>query len=361
MSADPLLTAVVEALPLGVLLQDDERRIEVVNTAFLDLAGISARPAELVGIDFDASAEHVEALLDQPDADRVVRRECVPLQVDGHPRGRLWFLLDQTEQAAARRSAAEQDRALAELAALRSDFVATVSHQLRTPLTSIVGLSTLLLEGGSAALSGETGGSYSEEHEACLQAINRSAERLLRLADDLTLLSGLESGGLPLHDDPVDLAALARGRLTDWLEAADRTDIALRADVPAGPGDPVHGDESVLTRLLDDLVETALRVLPTPAALAITLCPAPGGWLVELTDETFRLAPGEDPLPAAFAPYGAAGEAVRQAAGLGPMIIRAAAARHHGTVEVVHGDAATAGVTASTIRVHLPCRGARAR
>jgi signal transduction histidine kinase len=356
MSADPLLTAVVEALPLGVLLQDDSRRIEVVNTAFLDLAGISARPAELVGIDFDASAEHVEALLDQPDADRVVRRECVPLQVDGHPRGRLWFLQDQTEQAAARRSAAEQDRALADLAALRSDFVATVSHQLRTPLTSIVGLSTLLLEAG-ADPAGGTG--YSEEHEACLQAINRSAERLLRLADDLTLLSGLESGGLPLHDDQVDLAALARGRLAGWLEAADRTDITLRTDLPTAPGDPVRGDEPVLTRLLDDLVETALRVVPTPAALAVTVRPAAGGWLVELTDETFRLAPGEDPLPAAFAPYGAAGEAVRQAAGLGPMIIRAAAARHHGGVEVVRGDAGTAGVTASTIRVTLPCRGVR--
>jgi signal transduction histidine kinase len=357
MSADPLLTAVVEALPLGVLLQDDSRRIEVVNTAFLDLAGISARPAELVGIDFDASAEHVEALLDQPDADRVLHRECVPLQVGGRPHGQLWFLHDQTEQAAARRSAAAQGRALADLAALRSDFVATVSHQLRTPLTSIVGLSTLLLEAGYAGAASTAG--YSDEHEACLQAINRSAERLLRLADDLTLLSGLESGGLPLRDDPVDLAALAQDRLADWLDAADRTGSTLRTELPAAPGEPVRGDEQVLTRLLDDLVETALRVLPSPAALAVTLSPGPGGWLVELTDETFRLAPGEDPLPAAFAAYGAAGEAVRQAAGLGPMITRAAAARHHGAVEVVRGDVAGAGRSGSKVRVHLPSRGVR--
>jgi signal transduction histidine kinase len=359
MSADPRLAAVVEALPLGVLLQDDERRIEVVNTAFLDLAGISARPAELVGITFDASAEHVEALLDQRHAARVVYRECVPLQVDGRPHGQLLFLHDQTDQAAARRSAAEQDRALADLAALRSDFVATVSHQLRTPLTSIVGLSTLLLEGGTGSAGGTSTAGYSDEHEACLQAINRSAERLLRLADDLTLLSGLESGGLPLRDDPVDLGALAQGRLAGWHDAADRTDITLRTDVPGAPAEPVRGDETVLTRLLDDLVDTAMRVLPSPASLAVTLCPTPGSWVVELTDETFRLAPGEDPLPAAFAAYGAAGEAVRQAAGLGPMITRAAAARHHGTVEVDRGDAAVAGVSGSTVRVRLPYRGVR--
>jgi signal transduction histidine kinase len=193
----PLLAALVEALPLGVLLQDTDRRVVLVNTAFIQLAGISARPDELVGVTFDGSAQHVLDLFevdgrnpapgDQAAAGRTVDRATVPLEAAGELLGHLWLLRDITDQAAARRAAIEQDRVRADLASLRSDFVATVSHELRTPLTSIVGLSTLLLDSARG---------LDPEQTECLQAIGRSADRLLRLADDLTLRVQIPIDGL---------------------------------------------------------------------------------------------------------------------------------------------------------------------
>ncbi len=58
-----LLGALVEALPVGIMLQRADRRVELVNTAFVRLLGISARPDELLGVRLDAASPHVRDLL----------------------------------------------------------------------------------------------------------------------------------------------------------------------------------------------------------------------------------------------------------------------------------------------------------
>jgi signal transduction histidine kinase len=347
-SGRPLLDALVAALPLGVLLQDTNQRVVAVNTAFIRLAGISVRPEELVGVTFDGSAQHVLDLFEGggrarvPDDEvapgRTVERECVPLRAGGELLGHLWLLRDVTDQAAARRAAVEQDRVRADLAALRSDFVATVSHELRTPLTSIVGLSTLLLE---------TAQRLDPEQTECLQAIERSADRLLRLADDLTLLAGLESHGLPLRDEPLDLVALAAARVAAWQQAADAAGIALRLDWPdpARPdrGRPVRGDGRLLARMLDGLVAAAVQASPPGGRVDLSVRPAADAWVIEITD------PAQPDAPPGAEPPG------RHDAGLEPIISRAIAKRHNGTTGA--GGTAAGG---PTVRIQLPVDGAAA-
>ncbi len=347
--AASVLDALVAAVPIGVLVQDTEHRVLLVNTAFVRLAGIPARPPELIGLTFDGTAQHIEDLVRTGGTaggpatgtpatgpagnHRVVEPEYVPLQSGGEPLGHLWLLRDITDQTAARRTAAEQDRVLADLAALRSDFVATLSHELRTPLTSIVGLSTLLLDGGSR---------LDPEQTECLQAIDRSADRLLRLTDDLTLLAGLESGGLPLRDEPVDLAELIATRADGWRAVAAAAGVALRLDHPPAPADPpVRGDEPMLTRLLDDLVTGAVQASPPGGQVRISLRPEPAGWLIEATDPSTPVDPAD---PA---------EASRHSAGLGPVIGRAIAKRHDGSTTISPAGAGAGGAGA-LIRIHLP-------
>jgi signal transduction histidine kinase len=353
-----LLDALVEALPVGVLLRDADRRVLLVNSTFIRLVGISVRPDELVGVVFDGSAGYVRDLLgpasDAGPADagtevrtaagRVVERACQPISVDGTLLGELWVLRDVTDEAEARRGVAEQHRLIAELALLRSDFGATVSHELRTPLTSIIGLSTLLLERAA---------DLDPEQAACLQAIDRNADRLLRLSDDLTLLAGLESRTLPLRDEPVDPVALARDRAADWRRLADEAGVSLRLDCPdAGP--PLRGDGPILARMLDHLVGTAVRVAPPGSTVEVSVRPGPADWVIEVTDPTPARSPLDaHPLTASFAKPGPTAQASRHAAGLGPAISRAIAARHHGTISI--NPTPTGG---STIHLRIPLPGA---
>jgi signal transduction histidine kinase len=342
--AASVLDALVAALSIGVLVQDTEHRVMLVNTAFVRLAGIPARPPELIGIIFDGTAQHIEDLVRNGSTaggpatgaagnHRMVEPQYVPLRSGGEPLGHLWLLRDVTDQTAARRTAAEQDRVLADLAALRSDFVATLSHELRTPLTSIVGLSTLLLDGGSR---------LDPEQTECLQAIDRSADRLLRLTDDLTLLAGLESGGVPLRDEPVDLAELIGTRADGWQAVAAAAGVELRLEHPPAPADPpVRGDEPMLARLLDDLITGAVQASPPGGQVRLSLRPDPPGWLIEATDPSTPVDPAD---PA---------EASRHSAGLGPVIGRAIAKRHDGSTTITPADAGAGGAGA-LIRIHLP-------
>src|SRR6202042_1387784 len=82
----------------------------------------------------------------------------------------------------------------------RAQFIAVVSHELRTPLTSIVSFSELL--------RGEAEG-LSEDGIRFLEIIERNADRLFSLIDDLLMLNRLEAGGLPLELSGGSLSGLA--------------------------------------------------------------------------------------------------------------------------------------------------------
>src|SRR3984885_8325899 len=100
-------------------------------------------------------------------------------------------LRGESDQAGDERSAASADNA-------RAQFLALASHEMRTPLTSIISFSELL--------RGEAGG-LSPEGMRFLGIIERNADRLLRLIDDLLMLNRIEAGGLPLE--------LTKGSLPD--------------------------------------------------------------------------------------------------------------------------------------------------
>jgi two-component system phosphate regulon sensor histidine kinase PhoR len=142
---------------------------------------------------------------------------------------------------------------------MRSDFVANVSHELRTPLTAIRGYVETLLEAPPAD---------SKDSRQFLEIIDRHAERLGRLTEDLLTLSDLESGKIQLRPQPLEADRLIERVLEIFWERAAQKNLKLIHELqPDTP--PLYGDPDRLQQLFINLVDNAVKY--TPAGGTVTL------------------------------------------------------------------------------------------
>ena len=127
---------------------------------------------------------------------RTYERDYVPIFQKSEYRGHLWLFRDVTTRAQAEAELAElvsaqqeENSRLQELDAVKAELLSAVSHELRSPLTSIVSFSELLSEGlGRDSVS---------DQAEFVEIIGRNAKRLLRLVGDLLLLDRIDSAQAP--------------------------------------------------------------------------------------------------------------------------------------------------------------------
>jgi two-component system phosphate regulon sensor histidine kinase PhoR len=142
--------------------------------------------------------------------------------------------------------------ALKRLEQIRADFVANVSHEMRTPLTAIQGYAETLLHNPP---------SDPRMARQFLNVVTRHSERLGRLIDDLLALSDLEMGNVNVRMQHVATRPLLERVLELFRDQAHKKHIHIRAD--AGTGTPdILGDEDRLQQLLINLVDNALKYTP---------------------------------------------------------------------------------------------------
>ncbi len=141
------------------------------------------------------------------------------------------------------------------------NLLANVSHDLRTPLTSIQGFAAALVDG---TVSDRQGG------QEAGRVIGEEAGRMRRLIDDLLYLGRIESGDVVLDRSQVDLAEVARAGCRRFTFRADEARVRLR--VEAQDAIPVLGDAHRLAQVLDNLLDNAFK--HTPAGGEITISAA---------------------------------------------------------------------------------------
>ncbi|MBE3014265.1 response regulator [Microbispora sp. NEAU-D428] len=144
----------------------------------------------------------------------------------------------------------EKSSQLRQAAGARQRFWASVSHELRLPLTSIIGLVRLLLGSGAEPLTEE------QQHQITL--IGTSAETLLALVSELLDLAKAESGRLDPQPSMVDVVALAEGLLMTLQPAGRADEVTLSVNVSDEIGE-MFVDESMLTTILRNLLSNALK------------------------------------------------------------------------------------------------------
>jgi two-component system sensor histidine kinase BaeS len=140
------------------------------------------------------------------------------------------------------------------------DFLANVSHELKTPLTSLIGFSQALVDG---SLRTEA------ERTRAANIVHEESERVLRMAQELLDLARVEAGSISFHISAVDLGAQLQQELEIVRPRADARQLQLALAVPAELP-PVAADPERLHQILDNLLDNAVKYAPDGSTITTT-------------------------------------------------------------------------------------------
>jgi signal transduction histidine kinase len=135
---------------------------------------------------------------------------------------------------------------------VQRDFLANLSHELKTPLTSLIGFSQALVDG---SLKSEA------ERTRAAAIVHEESERVLRMAQELLDLARVEAGSISIHIMAVDLGGQLQQELEIVRPRADGRELALTLDVPPDIP-PVAADPERLHQILDNLLDNAVKYAP---------------------------------------------------------------------------------------------------
>jgi len=211
------------------------------------------------------------------------------------------------------------------------EIIATVSHEMRTPLTSIVGF-TDFTEDSLLELSSSSARDDAVEQ---LGVIRRNAEKLSKLVEDLLLEQQAAVGRLTLNLEPVDVQELMTHCVTAFQPIADRRGIAL--DLQLEAGDDIIADRLRVTQVMDNLVGNALKYTPPGGHVTVFAMVPDGG--ESLTVHVADNGPGMTQSEASqvFTPFyraPAARHSETAGAGLGLALSQSIIEAHGGTIAV---------------------------
>ncbi len=359
------LRAILASMSEGVLVVGADRRAQLTNPAFQRLFGLSG----------DVAGRAVLEVLRRPEVERLVEatlksaddRGAISGGAGGAELGRSDFgleieiggdgperrtielksdlLLDEARLAGAV-LVARDTTAVKRLDEMRRDFVANVSHELKTPLSAIRGFAETLRDGALA------------EPETAARFTGRILEhcrRLQALLDDLLTLGRLESVGERAARGPVDLAAIARRALEGVAPAAEERHVDLTFETPPDEALIVVGDGDALERMLLNLLANAIKYNRPEGAVHLRLrrsSPAAGyaGYTIEVEDTGIGIP--SEALPRLFERFYRVDKGRSRdegGTGLGLSIVKHVAQTHGGQVDVQSRPG-----QGSTFRVRLP-------
>lgn len=195
-------------------------------------------------------------LMDRANATSV-RYAAVPL-----PDGAMLFTyLDVTDTARIERALRERNEALQAADQLKSEFIATVSYELRNPLNSLIGFADLL----GSRLYGDLN---DKQREYC-ELIIDSGHQLLMLVNDMLDLAVIESGHMALEPRLFDPQAMIAAIVALTRERARRQDLAVEMDCPPDIGG-IIADERRVKQVLFNLVSNAVKFTPPGGRVALS-------------------------------------------------------------------------------------------
>lgn len=247
------LKNVLENLISGVVMIDGEGKIVLLNRSAEEFLGFSSK--ELLGKKFDEAKQQIEftqLIQECIDTRENIRDEMIfyfpeerILEINLNP------IFQSNNQWAGMLIVLHDITSVRRLERMRSEFVANVSHELKTPIASVKGFAETLLAG--ALDDKETARSF-------LKIIFDESERLNRLIGDILELSKIESKRIPLQFSPVHLESFVENCLHVMKTEAEKKSIELKMEVPEDVY--MEADEDRLRQILINLLSNGINYTP---------------------------------------------------------------------------------------------------
>lgn len=326
------LQSVLDNMPSGVVMIAHDGRIKLYNREAEQLLGSSVR--ERFGRSFTDIRQHFELValikegLESPASlheeitvyypeERLLEITLVPMKIDVEENPGLLLVLQDVS-------------AIRRLERMRSEFVANVSHELKTPVAAVKGFAETLLNGAM---------NDPEMARSFLTIIQDESDRLNRLIGDILELSKIESRRSPLHFSPIDLSQFFT-RMTELLstEAAKK---GIELDVESEEGLFLEADEDRLGQIVMNLMQNGINYTPDGGKVKVR------AEIIGMTDSEEELVritvtdtgigiPRKD-LPRIFERFYRVDKARSRSSGgtgLGLSIVKHLTEMHHGTIRV---------------------------
>ena len=288
--------------PAGLLLF----RMQAQSDVGIPIADVFEQP-ELVDLMRASKAEDesVEVVLDN---ERVYLATASSVIADGKSVGRVCILRDITH--------------FKELDALKTEFVATVSHDLRSPLTLMRGYATML----------EMVGDLNNQQEGYVQKIVVGVESMSRLVNNLLDLGRIEAD-VGLRLDMISVPYLVEHVIESLSLQAAQKKIKVHISVPENTMPLVEADQALLTQALHNLVENAIKYTPSDGDVGVTVRVLEENIVFAVRDTGIGVSPVDQPRLFERFYRSANREAKRErGTGLGLAIVKSIAERHGGHV-----------------------------
>jgi signal transduction histidine kinase len=211
---------------------------------------------------------------------------------------------------------------LRQLDEMKEEFFATLSHELRSPLTSVREASHLLGD--------RVAGPLSPKQARLVEIIQRSSDRLLRLVNQILDISRLRAGLLPLQHNLVDLERLVARAADELRPQAEEAKVTLDRE-RVGTRFTINGDEDRLVQVVVNLLANAIRFTPAGGRVVVRVVDAAEECEVQVEDTGLGIPAAE--LPHIFDTYRQA-HLGKGGTGLGLSIVRGLVQAHGGRVTV---------------------------
>jgi len=315
------LAAILASTPDPVLVTDQENRLILANPAAKRALGAPAGGAEGQPTERVIGQQELRDLLQEladgkksaevvlPDG-KVYFATASAVLADGRPVGRVCVLRDVTH--------------FKELDALKSDFVSSVSHDLRSPLTLMRGYATML----------EMAGKLNDQQRDYVAKMVVGVESMARLVNNLLDLGRIDAG-VGLQVEKVDVRAVTEGVLETLHLLAEQKQIELKMENAPDLPESIDADRALLQQAVYNLVENAIKYTPEKGTVTLRAKAQTGAVCFEVEDNGIGIAPADQPRLFEKFFRGSQREArAQRGSGLGLAIVRSIADQHKGRVWV---------------------------